>query len=168
MPDQGFPDKVWLGSLPNGDIASGWLLPDEKSRFSQAVPYVPESHAIDLETELSLERERREQVEQWLEEAEDRFQACDNCERPTLEDDLETIWCRDQESGEQIDARICPVCRTEAALRELAEATETALDLAERAHGGEPRTGEDYYSHRDFVRVRLSKARSSLETKEDK
>jgi hypothetical protein len=45
---------------------------------------------------------------------EDQLQRCDNCERFTAEDDLKTIWCREPESGEQVDARICLVCRLEA------------------------------------------------------
>jgi hypothetical protein len=45
---------------------------------------------------------------------EDQYDRCDNCERLTAEDDLKVIWCKDQESGEQVDARICLVCRLEA------------------------------------------------------
>lgn len=48
-----------------------------------------------------------------LEEAEDRYESCDNCERPSREEDLKVIWCREPESGEQVDARICLVCRLE-------------------------------------------------------
>jgi len=50
-----------------------------------------------------------------LEEAEDRFVSCDNFERPSREEDIKTVWCREPESGEQVDARICLVCRLEAA-----------------------------------------------------
>jgi hypothetical protein len=50
-----------------------------------------------------------------LEEAEDRFESCDNCERPSREEDLKVIWGREAESGELVDARICLVCRLEAA-----------------------------------------------------
>lgn len=38
-----------------------------------------------------------------------------NCERPAREDDLKVVWGRDGESGEQVDARICAVCRAEQA-----------------------------------------------------
>jgi hypothetical protein len=48
-----------------------------------------------------------------LEEAEDRFESCDNCERPSREEDLKVIWGREAESGELVDARICLVCRLE-------------------------------------------------------
>jgi hypothetical protein len=48
-----------------------------------------------------------------LQDSEDDFEFCDNCERPARDGDLETIWCRDAESGEQADARICLACRLE-------------------------------------------------------
>ena len=38
----------------------------------------------------------------------------------------------------------------------LTEALQIALDLAERAHSGNPRTGEDYYTHRDAARAALA------------
>ena len=58
--------------------------------------------------------EGRETLERALQEAEDRFEFCDNCERPAREGDLKVIWCKDDESGEAVDARICLVCRLEA------------------------------------------------------
>jgi hypothetical protein len=63
----------------------------------------------------------RQPLERALEEAEDRFVFCDNCERPSREEDLETIWGKDAESGELVDARICRVCRLEAERKEIAQ-----------------------------------------------
>lgn len=54
------------------------------------------------------------QAAQGAEEFEDQFDSCDNCDRLVLEKDLKVIWCRDGESGEQVDARICLICRLEA------------------------------------------------------
>jgi predicted RNA-binding Zn-ribbon protein involved in translation (DUF1610 family) len=66
-----------------------------------------------------------EKLRKALEEAEDRFESCDNCERPSREEDLKVVWCKEAESGEQVDARICLACRLEAqrdqALQALAE-----------------------------------------------
>jgi hypothetical protein len=63
------------------------------------------------------EREQVEKLERALEEAEDRFESCDNCERPSRKQDLKVIWCKDGEGGEAVDARICLVCRLESQLQ---------------------------------------------------
>lgn len=76
----------------------------------QTVEVVPKQEA-----EQKIEEAKRE-----LDEFEDRFQRCDNCERLTLEDDLKTVWCN--EDGEQVDARICLTCRLKADLDQAQEA----------------------------------------------
>jgi hypothetical protein len=70
-------------------------------------------------------------------EAEDGFEFCDNCERPARESELETTWCRDAESGEQVDARICTACRERSNFEErlLEKALdEPAISAAESAY----------------------------------
>lgn len=73
--------------------------------------------------------------ERMREEIKDRFEDCDNCQHTVPKDDLETIWCREPESGEQVDARICVVCRLKA------EFEQNAARCREGATGKHPGVG---------------------------
>lgn len=81
---------------------------------------------------LSDHLARIEELEAEREEAEDRFEFCDNCERPSREEDLKVVWCREAESGEAVDARICAVCRLQA---ERDEAEQALSSLRSKVEG---------------------------------
>jgi hypothetical protein len=100
-----------------------------------------------------------EKLEKALQEAEDRFVSCDNCERPSREEDLKTIWCREPESGEQVDARICLACRLKAERDEARYALRWALGWLNQCDE-EPLPDEEPM---DYERWRAALAASGLD-----
>jgi hypothetical protein len=100
-----------------------------RTMLEAAYPHLLAASRKPVEEELDLARRHAE-------EAEDRFESCENCERPSREEDLKVIWAREPESGEQVDARICLVCRLEAErdeqLRERLLSDEAVVALARR------------------------------------
>jgi hypothetical protein len=120
---------------------------DRVERFSPGSEIVPGSKEVPRKMEVSRmieavdggwvrysdHRSVVERLEGELEKAEDRFEFCDNCQRPSREEDLKTIWCRDAESGEQVDARICLVCRLEA---ERDQAVERRREIESKLESG--------------------------------
>lgn len=99
---------------------------ERPSQFdSDSNEYVPVQALVKAKAEVERvrrhEQETAEAAMRRVEEAEDRFESCDQCERPTLEADLKVIWAREPESGELVGARICAVCRAEQAQAALLE-----------------------------------------------
>ncbi len=75
----------------------------ERFEFDQDADEAAEVSEFGPWVRYSDHRSVVERLEGKLQEAEDRFQSCDHCERPSREEDLETIWCRDAESGDQVE-----------------------------------------------------------------
>lgn len=92
------------------------------------------------------------ELQKALEEAEDRFESCDNCERPSREEDLKVVWGREAESGELVDARICLICRLEAE-RDLGDGGQGEADR-ERADRLEVECRELEDANRSLARMR--------------
>lgn len=91
----------------------------------------------------------QKQVERWT------ISVCANCHTP------ECGCARIRDDG-TIVGFVRHVVIPESLLLDAIEAGEAALDLAERAHAGLPRTGEDYYAHRDFAKGELERLRFQL------
>ncbi len=157
---------VW--NHPSGETPGPWsvLRPDAPAPTAPA-----DNERVELVEVMGCDEHEalRAQWERERGELEDAFEHCDNCERPTREDDLETIWCTEAESGEQVDARICAVCRAEKKLKEVeAERDDIQAEAMERgrllAEAEERR--KEVQEERDVAELKLHDFEQALTSEE--